>query len=179
MDTIAFTDEGEEEGGVRITINGRDFIQLVREIEMPFTTAEGHPDHAGDYNYFGPMVTFAPCRHFYGEPVHEWTDGPGRSYVLCCTCGIPACWALSARILVGDQEVIWSDFKQIWRGADSHFGEWRYEGLGPFIFDRQLHDQQLLGWHGHQRGSITSRLRCRSGEFQRQHHPEWRHFGGE
>ena len=82
MDTIAFVDEGNPDIGVRIIINGRELIQMVRDIELPFATREGHPGIAGDYSYFGPLFVFSPARHFYGEPAQEWTDGKGRIYVL-------------------------------------------------------------------------------------------------
>jgi hypothetical protein len=35
---------------VQILIDGRDLIDLVRAIELPFATAEGHPDIAGGYS---------------------------------------------------------------------------------------------------------------------------------
>jgi hypothetical protein len=143
MDTIAFLADGDAQIGVRILVNGRELIELVREIELPFATREGHPDLAGDYGYFGPMFVFSPARHFYGEPAHGWTDGPGRIFVLACSCGIPECWALSAHAEVGTTEVTWADFRQPYRRADSKAGEWRHDGLGPFKFDRRLYDREL------------------------------------
>src|SRR5262249_49798915 len=136
MDTIAFVDDGDLDIGVRILINGRDFIEMVREVELPFAKREGHPNIAGAYSYFGPMFVFSPARHFYGEPAHNWTDGPGRIFMLSCTCGFPQCWPLSARVQVGETEVVWSDFHQIRRGPNSKAGEWPYDGFGPFTFDR-------------------------------------------
>src|ERR1041385_2487933 len=143
MDTIAFTDTGISEIGVQIFVNGRQLIELAREVGLPFATAEGHPDIAGRYLYFGAFATFTPARHFLGEPMQGWTDGPGRIYVLACTCGIPECWALSARLEVRDKEIVWSDFRQIHRGPRSPSGEWCYDGLGPFVFDRQSYEAQL------------------------------------
>jgi hypothetical protein len=143
MDTIAFVDEGDVEVGVRIWINGRELVDVVREVELPFATREGHPDLAGSYLYFGSMFVFFPSRYFLGEPVNDWSDGPGRIYVLSCTCGFPQCWALSTRVDVGETGVRWSDFRQIHRGPAAKAGEWKYEKLGPFVFDRKLYEQEL------------------------------------
>jgi len=142
MDRIVFTDTGEEIG-VRISINGRDMIDLVREVELPFATREGRPQLAGAYAYFGPVATFLPSRHFLGEPTYDWSDGQGRCYLLSCTCGWPDCWPLSARIELREHEVIWSDFRQPHRGPQCERGEWRYDGLGPFAFDRELYEHSL------------------------------------
>jgi len=143
MDTIAFADDGGPDIGVRIIINARELVELAREAELPYATREGHPDIAGAYGYFGPMFVFSPARHFYGEPAHDWTDGNGRIYVLSCSCGIPECWALSARVVLSDTEVIWADFRQTHRGPLSVSGQWRYDSLGPFIFDRRAYDKEL------------------------------------
>ena len=144
VDTIVFRDTGEDIG-VRILINGRELIDLVRDVELPFATREGHPKIAGAYSYFGPSFTFLPSRHFLGQAVHSWTDGEGRCYVLSCHCGIPPCWPLSTRIEVRQQEIIWSDFRQVHRGPQSAAGEWRYDGMGPFVFNRESYERALAG----------------------------------
>jgi len=143
MDTIAFVDTGVAETGVRIIVNGRELIEIVREVELAFATREGHPDLAGDYSYFGPMCVFLPARHFLGEPIHDWTDAIGRIYVLSCICGMPDCWPLSVRVELREDEVVWSDFRQRHRGPQSKAGEWCYDSLGPFVFDRRNYEQEL------------------------------------
>src|SRR5262245_27475306 len=143
MDTIAFVDDGDPDVGVRIVINGRDFIEMVREVELPFAKREGHPNIAGAYPYFGPMFVFSPAHHFYGVPAHDWTDRTRRIFILSCTCGFPECWPLIARVQVEETEVVWSDFRQMRRGPHSKAGEWRYDGFGPFTFDRRLYEQEL------------------------------------
>ena len=143
MDTIAFIDENDEKIGVRIFINGRELVDIVRQVEQPFADREGHPNLAGDYAYFGPMFVFRPARHFLGEPANDWTDGDGRIYLLSCTCGIPDCWPLSARVEVSQDKVTWKDFRQPHRASGSAAGEWCYDKLGPFVFDRQSYEQAL------------------------------------
>lgn len=145
MDTIAFIDANDK-SGTRILINGRELIDIVREIEQPFAEREGHPNLPGAYGYFGPMFVFSPARHFLGEPANDWTDGAGRIYVLSCNCGIPECWPLSARIEITEDKIIWSNFRQRHRGPNSPQGEWRYDKLGPFTFDRQSYEQALASY---------------------------------
>ena len=122
VDTIAFRDIEDPEVGVLIAINGRNLLALIREFELPFAKREGKPDLAGAYSYFCGQFTFLPSRHFFGEPVKSWTDGQGRIYVLSCTCGIPGCWPLCARVEFREREVIWSDFCQPHRSATSPQG---------------------------------------------------------
>jgi hypothetical protein len=50
---------------VRILIDGRDLIDLVRPIELPFARAEGHPELAGGYDGLLPR---------------DWIDLPEWSY---------------------------------------------------------------------------------------------------
>ena len=143
MDTIAFTDTMDADIGVRIIINGRELIEIVRDIELPFATREGHADLAGAYSYFGPAITFLPSRHFLGEPVHSFADADGRIYLLSCACGVPACWPLLAHVELREGTVVWRDFRQPYRGPHVKAGEWRYDGFGPFVFERQSYEQAL------------------------------------
>ena len=46
MDTIRF--ELKHPNEVAILINDRDLIEMLREVELPFATREGHPSMAGD-----------------------------------------------------------------------------------------------------------------------------------
>lgn len=146
MDKISFRDVKDPEVGVLITINGRNLMAIVRDVEEPFARRERNPDRAGAYTYFGPAISFLPSRHFLGEPVHSFTDGEGRIFVLACTCGIPQCWALSTRIQVTGTEIIWSEFRQIHRYAAgiNRPPPWKYDKLGPFVFNRRLYERELL-----------------------------------
>lgn len=145
VDSIAFRKSEDTDLGVLIAINGRLLLAIAHDIELPFARREGKPDLAGAYCYFGPAIALLPSRHFLGEPVHSFTDGDGRIYVLSCTCGVPGCWPLSARVELREREIVWSDFRQPHRGPDAPQGHWRYEGLGPFVFDRQLYERELSG----------------------------------
>ena len=43
------TDDAEIGSVVAIWVNGRNLLEIVREIEMPFAIKEGHPNIAGGY----------------------------------------------------------------------------------------------------------------------------------
>jgi hypothetical protein len=111
-----------------VFIDGRDLVDLVRPIELPFAAAEGHPDIAGGYD---------------GLLVRDWLELPeqygddGRAAVLACaSCGEVGCWPLRTRIEEDGDIVRWSDFQQ------PHRPDWSYESFGPFVFDRgQYYDQ--------------------------------------
>jgi hypothetical protein len=135
-----------------IRVNDRELIEIVREIEQPFADAEWDrrvaagesPDDlgsrgwiAGDYLY--PNARFA-MNGLRGEPYdHGFSlaeDDPRnrKSLLLQCTCGITECWFLLARIVVGDDRVVWSDFCQFHR-------DWRYDLR--FEFERAAYEQEL------------------------------------
>ena len=113
---------------VRVLIDGVDLATLVRPVELPHATAEGHPEIAGAYD---------------GLPPDDWKalperyDTDDRVAVLACVCGEVGCWPLRVRIEVADRVVRWSDFQQ------PHRPEWSYAGFGPFVFDRLEYDTEI------------------------------------
>jgi len=75
-----------------------------------------------------------PSRHWLGEIAH---GVDGRAVVLDGTCGSAGCCGVFARITVGDDVVVWSDF--VARGAPElpdrlHFG-----------FDRSAYETAIAG----------------------------------
>lgn len=128
----------EEHGGppdaeVEIRIDGRDLVALAAEVERPFAEAEGETALAGSYAGMRTELMAPPARLLWGED--EWAED-GRVSLLRCACGSEACWPLMARIEVGEETVTWHDFAQPHRGPASPGGHWRYDRLGPFVFDR-------------------------------------------
>jgi hypothetical protein len=140
---------------VEFRINGTPFIDLVREIELPFANEEydariASGEVAEDLglrgflagNYLYPNSKFfRHTRNFLGEPYrHGFITDPGdprnqKSLLLGCTCGITDCWFLLASISVTTDTVRWADFCQFHR-------DWSYP-LGPFVFDRIQYEAQL------------------------------------
>jgi hypothetical protein len=143
LDSIAFKASKSKDDGIRIIINGQDFIEILREIELPFATREGSPRIAGAYSCLPAHRVYLPSRHFFGEPDPIYSDGKGRTYVLECECGEPGCWPMAVRIEVREKEVLWADFQQPHRQTSSKKGGWRYGALNSFTFDRQIYERAL------------------------------------
>ena len=117
---------------VRLFINGRDLLALVRDFEAPFAS-----DLAGGYGLLPAADVLPPARHFLGEPEGIYAGGDGRTMLLGCDCGEPGCWPLEARIAVTAATITWLDFSQ------PHRPEWSYRGFGPFTFDREQYEAAL------------------------------------
>jgi len=112
---------------VRVLIDGRDLVDLVRQVEAPWAAADGAPQLAGRYSGLWPGA--------WRELPER--DGCGRVAVLACECGEVGCWPLHVRITVSVSTVTWSGFAQPHRPA------WRYDGLGPFVFDRAAYERAV------------------------------------
>ncbi len=144
MDLIRFEIERTEYpawgpvDAVGIFINGRDLVDLTREIEIPSADRAGNPHLAGDYAWLPAKTIFPPSRRLMGEP--DWrydTGGGGISVLGCGGCGDVGCWPLQVRIEVRDDVVRWNGFRQ------PHRSGWDYSGMGPFVFDREAYETAL------------------------------------
>ncbi|GHF82059.1 hypothetical protein [Deinococcus ficus] len=150
---LRWRDHGtDEEPDVQILVDGRDFIDIVREWELDIARAAGEPTLAGEYGGIP--------KHFAGNLARAWLNVPepgnplsywegDQVILLACTCGELGCWPLLARVDVTHHEVRWLDFEQPHRTA-RHDEEviipggpprararvWNYEGFGPFVFNR-------------------------------------------
>ncbi len=126
---------------VEILVNGRSLIDILREVELPFATREGHPEIAGSYEGVPAEIAFYPSRHLLDEPKPFLQGGEGRTIILeCAECGEPGCWPFELRIRLDDQTVTWWDYLQPYRK-----GAWTYEALPEFVFDRRGYETEL-GW---------------------------------
>jgi hypothetical protein len=129
MNKISFQTQPSKSGAgeeVRILVDGRDLLELVRRIELPQATADGQPDLAASYEVLGP------------ERWEQLTDldDDNRVAVFGCNCGVVECWPLRVRITVKNGTVVWSDFEQPNRA-------WEYLRLGPFVFQREQYEQAV------------------------------------
>ncbi|MBO0697930.1 MAG: hypothetical protein J2P46_06030 [Zavarzinella sp.] len=116
-----------------IRVDDRDLLEFVRETERPFASAEGHPDLAGKYE---ALPAFMALEDFAGK-------GAEKVSVYDCECGCFGCWPLRVRISASDKTVTWSEFEQPHRGRKSRASWWRYDKLGPFVFERGQYDSAL------------------------------------
>ena len=117
---------------VSVFVNGRNLVDILREVEMPFAVREGKPALAGSYVGLPPEDVFLPSPRLLGEPTTYYDhDSPeGKFAVLGCICGEPGCWPFRVEITLRDDVVIWSGFEQPHRSA------WRYDKMRPLVFDR-------------------------------------------
>lgn len=130
LNTLAFRVRARPDGDgleLRVRIDGRDLVDLAREVEAPWAAADGQPEIAGGYSGLWPSA----WRDLPGQ------DGTGGPAVLACECGDVGCWPLHVRITVSEATVTWSEFAQPCRP------QWRYDALGPFVFDRATYERAL------------------------------------
>jgi hypothetical protein len=148
MDTIAFkleqhvSDDYGTVARIAIYVNGRNLLDVIREVETPYAAAEGHSEIAGGYNWLMMAALTRPDDHFHGRPERHYSDGTKISLAEC-TCDCAGCWPLRVRVVANDDVVTWSDFEQPHRSERSKASHWRYDGFGPFVFDRKQYDVAL------------------------------------
>jgi hypothetical protein len=124
---------------IKITVNGVEFPELVREAELPSATADEEEDVAG--NYIGLVAGYTRidlAGQFLGGQGTPMFDDEGKTALLGCGCGEVGCSPLMARITVTDETVTWDDFEQPTRPS------WDYDDFGPFTFDRAQYERALM-----------------------------------
>ncbi len=127
---------------VEIEIDGVPLARLAEGVEREQARSEGLPGMAGSYAGLHADDVLPPSRHFLGEPAPEHGFGDAV-FVLGCDCGECACWPLACRIRVERDRITWSGFVQPFRSATSGPSTWRYDALGPFVFDRTAYEAAL------------------------------------
>ena len=125
---------------VKILINDEDLTDILKEIEMPYAMAEGHPNLAGKYEGIAAQYIFYPSKHLLGEvnPILHYTEG--KISVLDCSCGCYGCWPFEVKISIKEDRIIWSNFEQPHRS----FEIWNYKDLKPFVFDRKQYENEII-----------------------------------
>jgi len=129
-------EDGRSYQAAQITIDESSLIDLARRKEEPFAKREGHPKLAGAYSWL-PRTQAARMLNPDVESSSE------KVALLECTCGIPGCWPLLAKVSKTEAQVVWSDFEQPHRHEAAVAGHWNYEAFGPFAFDRELYEDEL------------------------------------
>ena len=133
FDVIDENGDGSDE--VAITVNGVALVELVRVAQQPWADRDGNPDLAGSYVGLSPWDIRGIAAHFLDDPqALEFEDGD--TVLLGCGCGTWGCWPLTTDILLTDDEVTWTHFRQ-------GFRDWDLSDLGPFTFDRAAYERGL------------------------------------
>ena len=121
---------------IRLIIDGRDLIDLVREHEASLgATSPG--------DYAGLPAEHYSKTHFLGQRLHQLPYDDGRFELLDHPCGVAGCWPLKVRIQLRPDTVIWKAFQQPHRTGELGTEVWDYSDFGSFEFDREMYEEEL------------------------------------
>lgn len=122
---------------LQILIDGNSFLDLVREVELPWATREGYPGLAGSYIWFQPY-RWVVDRDLSAAELPE--GGSKHICFLVCGCEHLGCKTFSGQISRHGGTVVWSNFRNDNRGPN-----WRLDALGPFVFDLEQYQAEIGG----------------------------------
>lgn len=108
---------------VEIYINGREIIELLREIETPLAMGEGHIGIAGAYGHLTPKQLYS-----------ELTDLEECALLCCGDCGFIGCWSVLVNVEMDERYVYWKEFRNNHR-------DWEYNI--SYKFDRLEYENVL------------------------------------
>ncbi len=123
----------DELRAVEIYINGRELTEIVKEKEVPFAKAEGHPNLAGLYGHNTPKYLYKDLSEVFIEG--SYSNKYGVSILCCEECGEPGCWGIDVKVRQDDDFVYWQDFEQ------AHRKNWKYDL--NFKFDKPEYDSEI------------------------------------
>jgi hypothetical protein len=121
-----------------LKVNGRPFLDLVAEIELPIATRNHEADLAGKYQYLAFDDIAYPSRQLLGQALRPLLQYHDKVSLLECDCGCEGCWPLLAKITVNESTVVWSDFEQ------PHRKNWNYPIEFRFEFDRSQYGRAIF-----------------------------------
>jgi hypothetical protein len=120
-----------------LRIDGRELLDIVRDLETPIAAKAGEADLAGKYYYLNVQDVLYPSRQLLGEPIRPLLKYDGKVSILECDCGCEGCWPLIVHVDVTQTQVIWRDFQQV------HRDNWEYPRDFRFVFDRSQFETAL------------------------------------
>lgn len=138
-------DEGENLSMLDYLVDGVSFLELVRSAELPDARAEAKANTVESGMCPAPLLagTYVhawglSAEHLLGGEPDEVPHGAeeGESMLLACACDCFGCWALMARIIVGEDTVTWSNLRNTRR-------DWNYDLLGNLTFPRRQYESSL------------------------------------
>jgi hypothetical protein len=113
---------------VNFYIDGRSFIEMVKEFESPFAD-----DLAGQYR----ISVYEGTKDVLLGRLGEYGEENDKTELLICTCGCSGCWPLATRIRIEENRALWDRFEQ------PHRKNWDYSGFGPFVFDLDEYNREI------------------------------------
>lgn len=132
---------------IDVAIDGVPLQDLVRAIELPNVRTESSKlSLAGSYAGVDLVELYLPPLK---QSVNHLGGGLSNpTLMLMCTCGERGCWPLLTELVLTDEVVAWTGFQNPHRSAwrkerVPQTPVWRYDGLGPFTFDRQQYQAEV------------------------------------
>lgn len=108
---------------VEIFVNGQNLLELVKQCELPYATANHEAYLAGRY-------AGLPISDFIFNMNEVFNQEEERIYIYDCICGCIGCWPLEIKMIITDTAIIWTDFE------NEHREDWYWNKLG-FIFGKE------------------------------------------
>lgn len=134
MNSIRFQAEHDPRVGLAMSlyVDERPLQSHIRPVEDRLVIRHNLPaDRAGEYAGIVDLKAVVwPSLHFYGQPTFSWYDD-GDTILLGCICGVAECRPLLAYIDVGQDIVVWHNFKL------GGIPGWDLSPVGPFEFSRE------------------------------------------
>lgn len=119
----AWADDCDICEAVEIYINGREIVELLKEIETPFAIDEGEIDLAGAYGHLTPAELYS-----------ELNDADESALLCCDSCGLIGCWSVLVSVEMDEKYVYWKEFEHNHR-------KWKYNI--SYKFDRKEYEDAL------------------------------------
>lgn len=103
---------------VEIYINGREIVEILKEIETPYAMEEGHPKLAGAYGHNAAKTLYEDLREAMTEGTYCQENGVE---LLCCKeCGESGCWSVRVSVRQDEEYIYWEQFQHNHR-------KWNYD----------------------------------------------------
>lgn len=102
---------------VEILIDGKDILDIIHEIEVPYMKEEGM-ELEDAYGHLPPPKLYSYLSEAMTPESFSYTYG---AYICCCgDCGETGCWSVTIRVKEEDGYIIWYDFEHEHR-------DWKYD----------------------------------------------------
>ena len=137
---FTFGPDREPSNVAAIYVNGKSFIDIAEEGELPSATKNGEAGRAGNYVWTRVWELF--------DELTEVQDIDSDDYceprILDCGCGCFGCWPLHVKITETEDIVTWSGFYNPFKTDPCYSDLWDYSGMRAYHFDKKQYRKELL-----------------------------------